>query len=196
VGRALSDAGLKVIEENPPGLEDGSALWLKRFSPDVLKAIRQVYQTPQDLEQAGLAVRALLSRAATGSEVVEAERLRIDEELGSRRRALVEWMNNVPLIVAPVGAVAAFEHGTRKVKVADYEMSVFNAFSYSQAFNTFDLPVVCVPAGRTSEGLPVGVQIAARPFCEKAVLNAALIVEQALGGYYPPPVSASTKERN
>jgi amidase len=196
VGRALSDAGLEVIEENPPGLEDGSALWLKRFSTDVLKAIRQVYQTPRDLEQAGPAVRALLSRAETGSEVVKAGRLLIAEEFESRRRALVEWMNNVPLIVAPVGAVPAFEHGTRKVRVAGYEMSVFNAFSYSQVFNTFDLPVVCVPAGRTSEGLPVGVQIAVRPFCEKALLNTALIVEQSLGGYKPPPISASTKRRN
>jgi amidase len=196
VGRALYDAGLEVIEETPPGVEDGSALWLKRFSPDVLRAIRQVYQTPQDLEKAGAAVRALLSRAATGAQETVAERLRIDEDCSMRRVALIEWMNDVPLIVAPVGAVAAFEHGTRKVKVADTEMSVFNAFSYSQVFNTFDLPVVCVPAGRTSDGLPIGVQIAARPFCEKSVLNAALIVEKALGGYEPPPVSTSTKRHN
>lgn len=196
VGRALSDAGFEVTEESPPGLEDGSALWLKRFSPDVLKAVRRVYQTSQDLEQAGPAVRALLSRAATDTQEAGAEWLRIDEECAMRRRALLEWMNDVQLIVAPVGAVAAFEHGTRKVKVADYEMSVFNAFSYSQVFNTFDLPVVCVPAGRTSEGLPVGVQIAARPFCERALLNAALVLEQSLGGYAPPPDSASTKRRN
>ncbi|MBD0370555.1 MAG: amidase [Pyrinomonadaceae bacterium] len=192
VGRALSDAGLEVTEETPPSVEDGSAFWLKRFSADVLKAIRQVYRTPQDLEQAGAAVRALLSRAEA-SQASRAERLSIEEESGTRRRTLIEWMNDVPLIVAPVGAVAAFEHGARKVSVAGREMSVFNAFSYSQIFNTFDLPVACVPAGRTPEGLPVGVQIAARPFCEKAVLNAAQIVEQSLGGYNPPPVYSSTK---
>jgi amidase len=195
VGRVLSDAGLEVTPETPPGVGEGSALWLKRFSEDVLEAIRRVYQTPQDLEQAGKGVRALLTRARS-SEASPAERLNIEAECGARRRSLIEWMNDVPLIIAPVGSVAAFEHGTRKVRVAGRELSVFNAFSYSQVFNTLDLPVVCVPAGRTPEGLPIGVQIAARPFCEKAVLDAASIVEEALGGWQPPPISASTKSRN
>ena len=194
-GRALSDAGFDVTEETPPGVEDASAMWLKRFSTDVLKAMRQVYRTPEDLEQAGAAVRALLSRAE-GPEVSRAERLNIEEECGARRRSLIEWMNDVPLIVAPVGAVPAFRHGARKVEVEGRELSVFNAFSYSQVFNLLDLPVACVPAGRTGEGLPVGVQIAARPFGEKAALNAARIVEEALGGWQPPPIYSSTKSRN
>ncbi|MCA1557800.1 MAG: amidase, partial [Acidobacteria bacterium] len=192
VARSLSDTGLEMIEEQPPGLEGGSALWLKRFSPDVLKSIRQVYQTPQDVEQAGPAVRAFLSRAEASTQVSEAERLRVEEECDIRRRALIEWMENVPLIIAPVGAVPAFEHGARKASVGQREMSVFNAFSYSQVFNTFDLPVVCVPAGRSHDGLPIGVQIAARPFCERVLLDAALIVEQSLGGYREPRISAST----
>jgi amidase len=195
VGRSLSDAGLEVTEETPPGVSEGSSLWLKRFSADVLKAIRQVYRTPLELEQAGQAVRALLARK-DASPTSGAERPGIEEECGSRRKALIEWMSDVPLIVAPVGSVAAFEHGTRKVSVQERELSVFNAFSYSQVFNALDLPVACVPAGCTLEGLPIGVQIAARPFCEKAVLKAAQIVEQALGGWQPPQISASTKSRN
>ena len=49
-------------------------------------------------------------------------------------------------------------------------MSTFRAFSYSQAFNVFDLPSVSVPAGFSAEGLPIGVQIVGRPFEEDAVL--------------------------
>lgn len=196
VGRALSDAGLEVREETPPGVGEGSELWLKRFSPDVAKALGRVYQTPEDLEQAGKGVRALLSRAVANSAIPVAERLSVDEECSTRRRALLEWMTEVPLIVAPVGAVPAFEHGARKVEVAGRELSVFGAFSYSQVFNTLDLPVACVPAGRSSEGLPVGVQIAARPFCEKTALSAARIVERGLGGWQPPPGYTSTKGRN
>jgi Asp-tRNA(Asn)/Glu-tRNA(Gln) amidotransferase A subunit family amidase len=64
---------------------------------------------------------------------------------------------------------------------------VFRAFSYSQAFNVFDLPVVVVPAGRSREGLPIGVQIVGRRFAEGDVLLAAAIVEEALGGWQPPP---------
>jgi amidase len=66
-------------------------------------------------------------------------------------------------------------------------MSTFRAFSYSQTFNVFDLPVVVVPAGRSANGLPIGVQIVGRPFAEETVLAAAAIVEAALGGWQPPP---------
>jgi Asp-tRNA(Asn)/Glu-tRNA(Gln) amidotransferase A subunit family amidase len=95
-------------------------------------------------------------------------------------------MDVTPLIVAPVGAVAAFEHGARKVRSGEQQLSVFRAFSYSQTFNVFGLPSVSVPAGRTREGLPVGVQIVGGPFAEEAVLAAAAIVEAALGGWMPP----------
>ena len=60
-------------------------------------------------------------------------------------------------------------------------MGTFRAFSYAQTFNVFDLPVVTVPAGRSDDGLPIGVQIVGRPFAEEMVLSAAELVEKALG---------------
>ena len=71
-------------------------------------------------------------------------------------------------------------HGTLRVQVADEKLGMFRAFSYSQAFTVFDLPVVVVQAGRTKGGLPIGVQIAGRPNEEETVLAAARIVEEAL----------------
>ena len=71
-------------------------------------------------------------------------------------------------------------HDTIKVDVGGTRLNIFRAFSYSQAFNVFDLPSVVVPAGRSTDGLPIGVQIVGRPFAEKTVLAAAAIVEQAL----------------
>jgi Asp-tRNA(Asn)/Glu-tRNA(Gln) amidotransferase A subunit family amidase len=44
----------------------------------------------------------------------------------------------------------------------------------------FDLPVVTIPAGKSNEGLPIGVQIAGPPFAEEMVLQAAKIIEDAL----------------
>jgi hypothetical protein len=41
------------------------------------------------------------------------------------------------------------------------------------------LPVVTVPAGKSNEGLPIGVQIVGTPFAEEMVLAAAEIVEAA-----------------
>ncbi len=110
--------------------------------------------------------------------LVERERL---------REELLRWMKTTPLIVAPVGAVPAFDHGTKRIVVGDNSFSVFRAFGYSQAFNVFGLPSVCVRAGQSAEGLPIGVQIVGRPNEEKTILAAAAIIEEALGGWRRPP---------
>jgi amidase len=193
---ALADAGFEVIAERPPSVDRGHNLWLERLSPDVAESVRLVYRTPGDLNRAGSVVRVLLSRSEEARPMTQAERLRIEEEHTRARRALLEWMTQTPLILAPVGACAAFEHGTRKIRVEGLEMSVFRAFSYAQTFNTFNLPAVSIPAGRTREGLPLGVQLAGRPFHEKMILRVARVLEEALGGWQPPSDFASTKERN
>jgi len=187
--QALRRAGLEVREARPPNVERGAALWLKRFSPDVGYVIKRVYSTQDELERAGPAARALLARAAQRRAPSEAELLHVDEECARLREALLEWMSDTPLLLAPVGSVPAFAHGARKVTVGDKELNVFDAFSYAQTFNTFNLPTVSVPAARSGEGLPIGVQLVGRPFAEETVLAAALIVEEALGGWLPPPVA-------
>jgi Asp-tRNA(Asn)/Glu-tRNA(Gln) amidotransferase A subunit family amidase len=96
------------------------------------------------------------------------------------REELLQWMVTTPIIVAPVGATPAYEHDTLKVTVRGVKIGTFRAFGYAQTFNVFDLPVVTVRAGRSNDGLPVGVQIVGRPNAEETVLAAADVVEQAL----------------
>jgi amidase len=102
-------------------------------------------------------------------------------------------MERTPFFVAPVGAVAAFRHEEYgRVELRGEKVSTFRAMGYAHAANVFDLPAVCVPAGRTREGLPIGVQIVGRPFAEKRVLSAARVIEEALGGWQPPRFQLST----
>jgi amidase len=75
------------------------------------------------------------------------------------------------------------------VAIGDAEFNTFRAFSYAQACNVFALPAACVPAGRTREGLPIGVQIIGRPFQERLVLSTARVIETALGGWQPPVIA-------
>jgi amidase len=104
-------------------------------------------------------------------------------------------MRNTPLILAPVGATTAFEHGRHRVDVNGTYVNVFRAFSYSQTFNVFGLPSAVVPAGKTSRGLPIGVQVIGRPFEELTVLAAAAIIEEALGGWQMPALLLQNRER-
>ena len=98
----------------------------------------------------------------------------------NRERNWFDWMVSTPILVCPVGATPAYAHDTLKVTVGGSTFGTFRAFSYAQAFNVFDLPVVTIPAGRSNEGLPIGVQIAGLPFAEESVLDVAEIIEQAI----------------
>jgi len=174
----LSEAGLIVNEQRPPHVERGNELWLKLFSRASLVQLRKVYAGRE--REGGSFVSWRLATAddnpaPTLDEYIAGwmERDRLHEEL---RR----WMETTSIIVAPVGATPAYAHDTLKVTVQESTMGTFRAFSYAQTFNVFDLPVVTVPAGRSSEGLPIGVQIVGRPFAEEMVLAAAEIVEEAL----------------
>lgn len=181
---ALGEAGLEVFEGRPPGVERAPRLWSELFSAATRRFLRETYAGRE--AEGGEVVRAILERSAEGSAEALDSYFGAWMERDALRAALVEWMKETPLIVAPVGAVPAFAHGARRVSVGETELSVFRAFGYAQAFNVFDLPAACVPAGRTREGLPVGVQIVGRPFDEATVLAAARIVEAALGGWQMP----------
>ncbi|HJU54873.1 MAG TPA: amidase [Pyrinomonadaceae bacterium] len=184
--RALADAGLVVVDERPPGLERAIDLWPALFSGASTTQLRELYGDNE--EEAGPVVRAVLAAADKSQASAPGEFARAVAERDSLRDSLLQWMSTTPLIVAPVGSVPAFEHGARRVEVGGRQLSVFRAFGYSRAANVLGLPAVSVPAGRTREGLPVGVQLIGRPFEEETVLAAAAIIEASLGGWVRPPI--------
>jgi len=49
------------------------------------------------------------------------------------------------------------------------------------------MPVVEVPLGLDAKGLPLGVQVAARPGNEHVAIAVALELERVFGGWVPPP---------
>ena len=184
--RALLEAGLVVGERRPPGIERGHDLWLKLFSRASVVQLREVYENHED--QGGDFVRWRLAKAHDEKPPTLDEYIGWWMERDKLRDELLGWMKDTPLLIAPVGATPAFAHGTHKLTAADQTVSTFRAFSYCQAFNVFDLPVVTVPVGRSPEGLPIGVQIVGRPSAEQTILAAAAIIEQTLGDWQPPSI--------
>jgi amidase len=184
--RALSDAGLIVEQTRPPGVERGHDLWLKLFSRASVVQLRNVYAGNE--EKGGEFVRWRLRTADDTPAPPIDDYINSWLERDQLRAALLDWMKASPLLIAPVGATPAYKNGTLKVTVGERTMSAFRAFSYSQTCNTFDLPAVVVPAGRTAEGLPIGVQVIGQPFAEEMILAAAAIIEEALGGWQVPPI--------
>lgn len=104
-----------------------------------------------------------------------------------RGRFLAE-MRETPILLTPVCAVPAFRHGEREWAVDGVSVRYLDAMRYTQWFNLLASPAAVVPVCASAEGLPIGVQIAGRPFEDEAVLAVAAAVEREFG-YQPPPLA-------
>jgi Asp-tRNA(Asn)/Glu-tRNA(Gln) amidotransferase A subunit family amidase len=178
VARVLSEAGLVVEEQRPPHVERGNELWLKVFSRASVVQLRGLYKGRE--KEGGSFVSWRLATADDAPAPSLDEYIAGWMERDRLREELVQWMETTPIVIAPVGATPAYPHDTLKVVVRDTKMGTFKAFSYAQTFSIFNLPVVTVPAGKSNDGLPIGVQIAGLPFAEEMILAAAEIVQAAL----------------
>jgi Asp-tRNA(Asn)/Glu-tRNA(Gln) amidotransferase A subunit family amidase len=103
------------------------------------------------------------------------------------RSKFLAKMETFPILICPACAIPAFRHGERKWNVAGREIEYLEAMAYSQWFNLLGNPAVVVPVGQSPEGLPIGVQIVGRPWQEEAILAVAAKLEEACGGFRPPP---------
>ena len=176
--RALRDAGLMVEERRPPHIERGNEIWLKLFSRASVVQLRKIYKGRES--EGGSFVSWRLATADDAPQPTLDEYITSWMERDRLREVLLQWMHTRPILIAPVGSTPAYPHDTLKVTVGDSTFGTFRAFSYAQTFNVFDLPVVTVPAGKSDDGLPIGVQIVGLPFAEEMVLQVAEIVEKAL----------------
>ena len=178
VAETLRNLGAEISERVPPGIAEGPRLWVDLYSHASLAQLHEFYRRHED--QAGRAARALLSSAPALPDEVDAKTGAAPTKRDGLRRELLRWMESTPIIIAPVGSIVAFAHGTRRTEVEGQSISVFRAFSYCQTCNVFDLPAVTIPVAQTGEGLPIGVQIIGRPYEEELVLMVAAMVEREL----------------
>jgi amidase len=104
------------------------------------------------------------------------------------RSKLLAEMRETPILLTPVCAVPAFRHGEREWAIDGVPVSYLDAMRYTQWFNLLASPAAVVPVGASADGLPIGVQIAGRPFEDETVLAVAAAVEREFG-YQPPPLA-------
>jgi aspartyl-tRNA(Asn)/glutamyl-tRNA(Gln) amidotransferase subunit A len=87
---------------------------------------------------------------------------------------------SVDLLAAPTTMRPASRIGEDPVEVEGVRLSTGAAFaSLTMPFNLAGVPAINIPCGFSSEGLPIGLQLAARPFDEPTLLRAAFAYECA-----------------
>ena len=96
------------------------------------------------------------------------------------RSRLLRWFQGCDAIVCPAMPQPAIRHGE--------STEPWFGDTYSDVHNLTGWPAVVVRGGSSAEGLPIGVQLVARPWREDVALATARVVEGASGGWQPPPL--------
>jgi len=116
-----------------------------------------------------------MGRLVTGPDLLKAEQLRTRLMSGFRR-----IFAEADIIVTPTEPITAPRIGQARVEVAGGEESALAAtWRLTYPFNLAGLPAITLPCGFDGDRLPIGLQIAARPFDEIAMLRAAHAYEAA-----------------
>ena len=185
---ALRNAGFRVEPFHPRTLEQLRKLWWKFF----VQCGAMFYEPAIAGKRYQLSpiFTEFLEIAASVPALTSTELLSAWAELDLLRATTLEEMSEYPVLLCPVASIPAFRHGERSWSIQGRSVEYLDAVRYTQWFNTLAAPAAVVPVDRSPEGLPIGVQIIARPFEDEVALGVAGIVDAAFG-YRPPPMTAS-----
>jgi amidase len=104
------------------------------------------------------------------------------------RARILAQMSEYPILLCPVAAIPAFRHGERSWTIEGKTVEYLDAWSYTEWFNLLGMPAAAVPIGQSAEGLPIGVQIVARPWEDESTLAVAAELAARFGEWHPPPI--------
>ena len=121
----------------------------------------------------------LRSRFAEAKAISTEEFTQALEELDQYRSDMLGFIQSYDAIICPTAAMPAPPHGET------FADSSRNAF-YTGPYNLTGWPGTVVRGGTSPEGLPIGVQVIARPWREDVSLALAALLESALGGWRKP----------
>jgi len=183
---ALRDAGFRVEPFRPRTLEPLRKLWWKFFVQCGAMFYEPEIRGKRD--RLSPIFNEFLAIAESAGPLSSTELLNAWAELDLLRAKTLDEIKNYPVLLCPVASVPAFRHGERSWTVDGQTVEYLDAWRFTQWFNALACPAAVVPVGSSPEGLPIGVQIAARPFEDEIAIGIAAIVDSAFG-YRPPPMA-------
>jgi aspartyl-tRNA(Asn)/glutamyl-tRNA(Gln) amidotransferase subunit A len=120
-----------------------------------------------------------LGRIQSGANITAAAALRARRELEASRHAIRKVFDDVdvlltPTVPIPPPVIADLREHPENLRPAELLM-----LRNTRPFNVWGTPTISVPCGFTSDGLPIGLQLAGPPWREELVLQVAHAYEQA-----------------
>jgi len=174
----LEKAGVTVEEERPPGIEQTYEIYLGLFTADGGWGIESLLKTAGTKRIHPLLQRVLALQHEGVKSIAEFGAL--VSRWDALRRDMLSFMENYDALLCPVSSVTEMVHGSTYDRLP--------TFSYTMTSNLTGWPAAVVRGGTTDKGLPMGVQVVARPWREDVALAIAQVLQDELGGWKRPPL--------
>ncbi len=190
VSRATSQAeslGARLKAVTTPDMEGLTAVHRLILLPEASAVIAKFHDRRQEL---GPDVRALYEqgRLVSAVDYIDAQRLRT-----LFRRQFARLFESIDVLITPATLFSAPPIGHDTVDVDGVAEDVrLMTTACVRAINVLGYPALSMPCGRDPSGMPLGLQIIARPFEEGLLLNIAAALEDAgISDIGRPPICAA-----
>ena len=120
-----------------------------------------------------------LSRISAGKDVHVEDIFRAQKQLAANRRDIQAIFDQVDILLTPTVPILPPSIADLKKNPDNLRPAELMMLRNTRPFNVWGIPVISLPCGFSSDGMPIGLQLAAAPWKEEIVLRAARAYEQA-----------------
>jgi amidase len=177
--KAFMDAGVKVEEKRTPDSEKAGTVYYDMSRGDGGAGTRAFLKSIGSDPISPLFEKALTYAVAPAMPTTT-DALAAFVRWDLFRNSMLRFMENYDAVLSPVAPYPAFAHGT------SFDEANRKGGGYSQMYNLTGWPSATVRVGSSPEGLPLNVQVAARPWREDVALALAAHLEKIYGGWKMP----------
>jgi aspartyl-tRNA(Asn)/glutamyl-tRNA(Gln) amidotransferase subunit A len=176
--RELQALGATLVEVDVHNLEHSTGALGGIIRPEASAYHQPDLRASADLYDASVRPRLEMGELYQATHYLNAQRVRglIKESL---RTCFVEA--HLDALLVPTAPLPAPRHGQDRVTYPghDEQLVMLSLIRYCAPFNLSGQPVLTIPCGFSSEGLPIGLGIVGRPFEESTILRIGQAYERA-----------------
>ena len=197
---SLRVSGATIVEDRPPNIDQAQDIWIYNILPLWLSSIRYYPKQYAKLAKSQLAEKRHpategllkgLEAAIKESDFGFDRQIELLATLQQYREDMMRFIGKYDVVLSPVTNHPAWLHAdpTKPQEDSgeeDWESIKARTGGFCVAYNLTGWPSAVVRAGTSPEGLPIGVQIAAKPWKDDVAIAVAAEIEKKLGGWQPP----------